>query len=184
MGLGMIQAEAKFTIKAENKEKALIALKKTIHLKSKMTGGIPTNKKFSFVDMEYITVTTLEEALDCWRWEAKNDSNGNIISIEFIGEKVGDCKVMFNKISPFVENGSYIDMWVEDKWRRHLDVLQWWIFENGKLKTKKIILKPYIHSNEYNEFIKQNPNFKSNTPIIQNIEVYKNIKKGILEKRY
>jgi hypothetical protein len=187
MGLGMTQAGAKFEIKAENKEKALIALKRTINLISKMTGGTPDNKEFSSIDMEYINSRTLEEALECWNWGVENDSDGNIINISFLAEKVGDYKVMFNIIAPFVENGSYIHIWVEDTWRRPLSILQWWNFEDGKLKTKKFILNPDIVIKEHLEFIKQNHiNLDDDNclPPLQNPEIYKRIKEGILSGKY
>ena len=122
MGYYMEQSESKFLLKNENKEEAIIAIKNLI---GKETCG----DHFAYVG-DYSKLETLEEILIEWNWELLTDLNGDITSIYFIGEKYGDYELLFETISPYVEEGSYIEMNGEDfvKWR--------WIF-NGKGCFKK-----------------------------------------------
>ena len=56
------------------------------------------------------------------------NENGDIVEIEYDGCKLGNDFEMFQKIAPFVRNGSYLEMLGEDGtlWR--------WIFKRGKCK--------------------------------------------------
>lgn len=62
---------------------------------------------------------TLPEVLDEWRYSPVFDTDGNIVNLEFTGQKYGSCTALFNVIAPFVESGSYIEMYGEDgaEWR-------------------------------------------------------------------
>jgi hypothetical protein len=80
---------------------------------------------FAFVDTKpVVEAYTLLDALDEWRYHVVIDKYGNINNIEFTGEKLGQDKLLFDVIAPFVRDGSYITMIGEDgfKWK--------WIFKN------------------------------------------------------
>lgn len=57
---------------------------------------------------------TLEEALEKIRYKSEYDKKGNIIDIEFTGEKLGDDDIFFNSLAPYVESGSFITFEDED----------------------------------------------------------------------
>ena len=65
-----------------------------------------------------------------WRYpyDYTFDVDGNITEIEYVGEKLGRDFELFQKVAPFVRDGSFIEMYGEDgeRWR--------WIFKNGKCR--------------------------------------------------
>jgi hypothetical protein len=114
MGYKMNMKECKIMIKHENQNCALNALKE-----------FTKDKQFAWVYSDVIQkCTNLEEALAEMRYQATFDEAGNIVDLEFTGEKLGDDTKLFNCIAPFVEDGSYIEMVGEDgdTWR--------WVFNN------------------------------------------------------
>jgi hypothetical protein len=114
----MNQRSSDFNINAENKDKALKALK-----------ALCKKKDLGWVDNAFvINANTLEEALKECRWDTENIFGENINSIDFSGEKLGDDYDIFNAIAPYVESSSYIEMEGEDSdlWR--------WVFEDGECK--------------------------------------------------
>lgn len=124
MGYYIKQRDVEFTIKAENKEKALKAIKKLTNTKS-------GNDSFAWVNMKKARETdNLNEALIAWRWIAYEDNNGNIDCLAFDGEKWGSCSLMFSAIAPYVKKGSYIEMSGEEGeiWR--------WQFDGKKMIEK------------------------------------------------
>lgn len=64
-------------------------------------------------------------------YELKFDDNGDIVDISFYGDKLGNDLKAFQKIAPFVQDGSFIEMEGEDNetWR--------WVFKNGKCREVK-----------------------------------------------
>ena len=63
---------------------------------------------------------------DQGRWAVEFDDDGNVNDIQFEGEKKGWGEdELFEKIAPFVKDGSFIEMHGEDggMWR--------WVFKNG-----------------------------------------------------
>jgi hypothetical protein len=134
MGYYMNLKESYFHINKENKEKALEAIKKLIEHVDKLGGGFVSNNgirtnHYAWVDMNFVNAETLTEAMKCWRWSLENEE-GNIVNIQFEGEKLGDDEILFEAIAPFVEKGSYIEMRGEDgtHWR--------WIFDGEHCKEK------------------------------------------------
>lgn len=127
MGYCMDQQDSKFTIKQENIGKALAAVKA---LSGKETIKDSSGRHFSWVDQDFATKNTLEEILASWRWQIKVLGD-DVIEIEFTGEKLGDDKILFDAIAPYVEKGSFIEMHGEDgaRWK--------WVF-NGKTCEEKI----------------------------------------------
>lgn len=78
---------------------------------------------------------TLAEALSAMRWDADQNENGDIVGLEFTGEKSsGDDDVALAAIAPFVrsnfpsDNLPYIEMQGEqgEMWR--------WIFVDGEVR--------------------------------------------------
>lgn len=134
MGYCIEQTDSNFVIKKENFEKALNSLK-TVFVPEKMTccdyvcgEEIP---HFRWVTTDVVlNAKTLEEALVEIRYYPIFDNDGNIINVEFIGEKYGDEKIFFMALAPFVESGSYISFIGEDG-----DSWEW--FFDGKVVIYK-----------------------------------------------
>jgi len=124
MGYCMTQEWAEFKINSKNHKDALKAIKA---LAGKETCG----DHFSWVDTKcFLEAKTLLDALDTWRWEAETDNDGNIVGIQFTGEKIGDDMMLFKAIAPFVESGGCIEMRGEDgyMWR--------WLFDGGGFREQ------------------------------------------------
>jgi hypothetical protein len=70
----------------------------------------------------------MEALMEELRWPIEYDTEGNIVDVEFNGEKYWDDEVIFEAIAPFVKDGSYIQMQGEDgeRWR--------WVFWNGRMR--------------------------------------------------
>ena len=116
MGYCMNQRYSKFFISAKNKDATLEAIKG-------LAKQFP-DEHFSWVTPEqFLSAKTLEEAMDAWRWEIDLDEKGNVEEISFCGEKIGDDKLLFDAIAPWVKKGSYIEMQGEDgeQWRWNFD---------------------------------------------------------------
>lgn len=137
MGYCMSQTGSKFCIAQENQATALAAVLELCNHPEKMQGGSwsgglngsKTAAWFSWVDMDKLKVAeNLSAALHCWRWDCEQDEAGNIVEIEFSGEKLGQDQLLFDAIAPWVRFGSYIEMSGEDDtaWR--------WVFEAGKCR--------------------------------------------------
>ena len=64
----------------------------------------------------------------------KLNAEGDITAIEFQGEKLRDDYEMFQKIAPFVRDGSFLEMMGEDGalWR--------WVFRNGRCQEVNAIV--------------------------------------------
>ena len=129
MGYYIEQTDSNFIIKKENFRDALNNLK-AVFTPDKMTcidyihgEELP---HFSWVRTDTVLdAETLEEALEEIRYDPIFNDNGDIINVEFTGEKYGDEEIFFAALAPFVEKDSYISFEGEDedKWT--------WCF-NGK----------------------------------------------------
>jgi hypothetical protein len=122
--------ETNFRISKENTDAVLKAAKSLcLHQPTlPLSGGKRTAKfitrLFSFVDSDAIqNYSTVFDVLDGWRWMPSIDDEGNIESLEFLGEKLGDEEILFKAIAPFVEAGSTIIAAGEDGkvWRWRFD---------------------------------------------------------------
>lgn len=112
MGYYMHTGDIQFTIKKENFQRAFEALKKAALR--------------SWIDESYLSdpKATLKDALECCRWTPLcHAETGDIINLEFTGEKLGDEDLLFQAIAPFVEAGSYITVYGEEDsiWRWEFD---------------------------------------------------------------
>jgi hypothetical protein len=113
----MNQGNTAFALKRENQSAALAAIRA-------LSGKGPHSGRFSWVDRDFATrCDNFHDIMDEWRWEPEYDDDGNVDNIEFTGEKIGDDKVLFDAIAPFVESGSYIEMLGEDgtRWKWKFD---------------------------------------------------------------
>jgi hypothetical protein len=140
MGYCMEMRTANFTIKAENRSAALKAIKAMADRPEDMGGGTYYGgtrqvAHYSWMNgVDFHSFHTFPDAMDAWRWPVQEDATnddetfGDIIGIEFTGEKMGDDEKLFAAIAPFVEKGSYIEMQGEegDIWR--------WVFDGEGVK--------------------------------------------------
>lgn len=122
MGYVIRQVESIFTIKRENINSAWEALKQTFNNKKDMIHDA-SGFHYSFVDTDKVlNAESFEEAMKAIRWEVhSNMITGDITSINFIGEKMGDDMCFFYAIAPYVEDNSYIFLRGEDNcfWNLH-----------------------------------------------------------------
>jgi hypothetical protein len=133
MGYCMSQMDCHFAIKAENRPKALEAIKELNKNEQRIgSGGSNATgdwvRHFAWVRTDTIEkAQTLFDAMEEWGYEiAPREDTEDVDWIYFIGEKIGDEQYMFEAIAPFVEDGSWIQMSGEDGsiWR--------WVFRSGK----------------------------------------------------
>ncbi len=120
MGYKMDQDEAKFTIAKDKRADALKKLK-----------TLAKNTKLDWVTTEDILkAKTLMAAMEELRWPIEEDEDGNVVSINFEGEKAGDEMKFFGAIAEYVDDGCFIEMYGEDgsRWR--------WVFAKGKVEEK------------------------------------------------
>jgi len=79
----------------------------------------------------FLNAEDLEDALEAWRWPVSIDpQSGDVVGIEFTGEKLGDEELLFKAIAPYVTEGSYTLMVGEDGeiWK--------WVFGSGGCEKK------------------------------------------------
>ena len=120
MGYLIKSIHSSFFLSNENKSKAYDTIKEWV---TDEEDGIIYGD-FLWVDIDLLEeATTIEEQLKAWRWSPKNDSYGNIISVEFVGEKEGEDEEFLSVLAPYVRPNSYIEMEGEDgaMWK--------WIFD-------------------------------------------------------
>jgi hypothetical protein len=130
MGYCIQLQDGHLTIKAENKAAALEAVKRmdprTGH------GWWNGEAQFSWVDhQDVVKASTLEEALGLWHFPPVLSEAGDIIALEYEGEKIGDEIKLFATLAPFVENGSHVEFLGEDgeRWR--------YVFDNGGFREQQ-----------------------------------------------
>ena len=132
MGINIYSMSSRFRVQKERQADALAAVKA---LKGKETQKIFTNTlggHFSFVNMsEFIQADTLADAMCAWRWILEDDGYGDLCDPSFLGQYLGDEDILFSAIAPFVESGSYIQVFCHDDeciWR--------WVFENNGVRRE------------------------------------------------
>lgn len=129
MGYSIYQLDSDFFIPKEFHSEALFSIKKLANEFS------ANGKQIAFVQPAKIEQSELlEDALSALRWIPAVNENGDIIKIEFSGEKLGDDYQIFNSIAASVQEGSFITFVGEDSkvWR--------WVFLNGRVEEQKGIL--------------------------------------------
>lgn len=120
MGERIMLLKSEFFLPRDKRAAALHAVHSLVGSETNRGFGEP---HYSFVKSSYATSGDLIEALACWRWLAEEDEEGNIVSIEFTGEKRGDDRLLFRAIAPFVRRGSFISIACESGclWRWYFD---------------------------------------------------------------
>ncbi len=118
-----IRASVKaFHVKESNKRPALKAVR-ALHGKESVKDS--SGSHFSWVDTNsFLKAGTLEDMLREWRWNPTTDpETGDITKLEFTGEKMGDDKLLFTALAPFVEPGGEILFRGEDgdAWKYKFD---------------------------------------------------------------
>ena len=137
MGYYMSMVERSFKIKAEDKGKALEAIKAMFEPErlnkegngGSWGGGAKTETWYSWVDTKAsLACKTLEDAIKEWGWELiVDEESGDVVDISYEENKIGQESLMFTAIAPYVEEGSFLHMNGEDgsQWR--------WYFEDGNM---------------------------------------------------
>jgi hypothetical protein len=64
--------------------------------------------------------------LEEFSFSPETDSDGNIVDLDFVGVRLCDHRKMCDRIAPYAEDGSYIEMRGED------DAMWRWVFKHGK----------------------------------------------------
>jgi len=119
MGYGVSQTDSSVFIAKKYRAKVKAAITALMTRASATRDG-----KFRWVDTSTVLeARTLDEQLEEWRWAPEYDDEGNIVNLEYQGEKQGDEIELFKAMAPFVKPGSYIDMMGEDgnDWRWYFD---------------------------------------------------------------
>ena len=130
MGYCVEMKECKFFIKKENIEKAFNTLRDYAKTKIENKEGL------SWIDLHSVAYSeTLTEALESCDFDILYNDNGDVYDVDYISEKLGDHDVILNVIAPYIEDGSYLQMYGEDG-----DIWRWCIKDNECYwKTPKII---------------------------------------------
>ena len=129
MGYCIDLIDQSFTIKAENRPFALEAIRALDPVGAVQGGGGMFSKDESYTCFRWMhgvrlaEMQTLQSALEAWRFQPEFSGNGDIVCLDFIGEKIGDERILFAAIAPFVERGSYLAFRGEDGhvWRYFFD---------------------------------------------------------------
>ena len=132
MGYCIEMTDSKFVIKKENFQKALDNFK-SVFVPENMTCidyiGHKYEPHFRWVDTNRaLNSKTLEDVLIEIRYKPFFNANGDIVQVEFTGEKYGDEYTFFSALAPYVEDGSCLGFEGEDglKWE--------WRFNQGKVE--------------------------------------------------
>lgn len=124
MGYYVKNTEAHFFIPKEYHGMALQAIRDFMLKTYTADSGMQVIRSFPWVSTDEVASSDrLQDALLAWRWDAYTDENGDITDLSFDGEKLGEDEILFNLISPYVKEGSYIVMQGEDNytWRWYFD---------------------------------------------------------------
>jgi hypothetical protein len=117
MGYYVKNTESHFFIPKEYHGMALQAIKDFMLKTYTADSGMQVIRSFPWVSTDEVASSDrLQDALLAWRWDAYIDENGDIANLSFEGEKLGEDEILFNLISPYVKEGSYIVMQGEDNW--------------------------------------------------------------------
>lgn len=126
MGYYISVPKVKFLLKAKNIPETVKTIK-ALHGQESICDS--SGPHFSWVDNDFYLLNTIEELLTEFRWKPTKAENGDIIGLQFTGQKWGDDEELFKVIAPYVESGSYIKVIGEEgaKW--------YWLFKNGQFET-------------------------------------------------
>lgn len=113
MGVQLTVRYVDFFLAADRKADALAAVKGLLDHPELMGAADYVRGQriphFSWVDdRELREAESLREALLAWGWRTRTDEAGNVVSLRFEGEKLGDEDVLFGALAPFTREGSEI----------------------------------------------------------------------------
>lgn len=136
MGYCIEMTESNFVIKKENFQQALNSLKQVFVPEKMTTYDCIYGKKyphFKWVRTESVLDSrTLIEALSKIRYNPVINDEGDIVNVEFCGEKYGDENIFFSSIAKLVEPNSFLKF-------RGEDGAEWiWLFYGEKVKQDYI----------------------------------------------
>ncbi len=119
MSYCMMQRSQDFQINANLKAHALAAIKAMVTNRANSADATHEHRCFADTIPQLVS---LEEALKAWGWQLVEDTNGESW-LEYMGNKLGDDRLLFDAIAPFVQAGSFIEMSGEDGtiWRWYFD---------------------------------------------------------------
>jgi len=139
MGYHIRMIDQKFFIPADLRPQVFEALKslgngsndERAHAGS-WSGGKRDGRWFSWMnDVDPNQWPGIQDAFADWRYPVEIDETGNVVGIEFSGEKIGQENIMFETIAKFVSPGSFIRMMGEDGYR-------WkWVFDGKTCQERK-----------------------------------------------
>ena len=120
MGYNIEFRGSEFFMAMADLPKALLAIQ--------LLRGRETHDTFAWIDKDFWKVDRFDLMMEEWRYPVGYDSEGNVTSVGFEGEKLGDEEYLFEAIAPFVKAGSYIEMYGEEGhiWR--------WIFDGRTVR--------------------------------------------------
>lgn len=124
MGYYMTLRDCNFTIIKSKFAAAMEALRQLSNKTDDGSGYSNGKRHFAWVNDSFPDRATLVEMVLDWRWQLDiNERTGNVESISFEGEKLGDDIVLFQALATFVKRGSYIVMTGDDGviWRWKFD---------------------------------------------------------------
>jgi hypothetical protein len=145
MGYCISMAECEFTMTESMQRKAFPVVKRALlkqltedakqppfQGKTIASGGSAEGNKwvphYAWVENWQIeNAENIRDILEAFRYKPTEDY-GDIESLDFDGEKIGDEVFLFGLLAPYVKSGSFLNMVGEDgaHWR--------WLFKNGRFK--------------------------------------------------
>lgn len=128
MGYHMFLLHSDIFISQEKHDSALATIKSAMAAEGK-------REEFAFVSKQScLLVETFVDVMRIWRWLPECDDDGNIVSLDFLGEKLGNEDFLFGVIAPFVKDGSNVQMAGEDGrvWQ--------WLFHSGIVDVEEGVI--------------------------------------------
>ncbi len=130
MGDYIYSMPSDFRVRHQNQDAALNAIKSLKGSETCNKGRFPnldSPDHFAFISAQsYLQAGSLLDAMNCWRWDFEEEVSGDLISPSFLGQKLGDEDVLFAAIAPYVEKGSFIQVFSQSSneiWR--------WVFSGA-----------------------------------------------------
>jgi|PlaIllAssembly_1097288.scaffolds.fasta_scaffold00167_12 hypothetical protein len=126
MGYNIDLVAARFRIKAEKRKAVMEAI----------VDWLSEHRWLSWITKEEVEARYAESDVfgmfRACRWSVASDDSGDLVDIEFCGEKLGDDESFFRAIAPHVESKSYLQIRGEEghAWR--------WYFLDGRLHDDNI----------------------------------------------
>ncbi len=135
MGINIYDMASHFRMRKERHADALAAIKALAGRETVTKAHFPSmldDDHFAFVTTrEFVQAEQLVDAMVAWRWVLEEAGDGSLYNPSFTGEKLGDEEILFSAIAPFVESGSYIQVFCHD------DECVWrWVFENDGVRRE------------------------------------------------